>query len=100
MARSPAHPATILVFGNGLTLSFLEHAGDAMSAWNTSRPLSWKIVHEPTGQTLEECFPAFYAQAAHLRAANPEWSDFQIIDQIVSVAQAGMAVPRSDAASK
>lgn len=82
MARTPIRPRTVLVVGNGLTLSFLEHAGRAMAAWDTGSPLGWDIVID-TGQPLDHCFPVFYRQVGELRTRHPDLSDFAIIDEIV-----------------
>lgn len=84
MARVPNLPRTILVVGNGLTLSFLNHAGESMAAWDTRSPLDWDITID-TGQSLRECFPAFYSHVDELRISHPDWPDFAIIDEIARV---------------
>jgi len=90
-----AHPRTVLIVGNGLTIDSIKSTEqELLASWNPSRPLSWDVRVDGT-RAARECFPKFFDQVDAEQLADRGASDFAIIDRIARVAEQRAAEARA-----
>lgn len=76
---------TILIVGNGLSISLRSAFSDNLSGWDTSSPLSWTVPNLSAGDgSLLTALPAFNQLLAHYRTEKPEQSDFEAFRDVMT----------------